>query len=124
MGDAMITAQVVRGGVCVKPRRGRMSIKLDPEGHEIAALFDLVDLDGKDVLEIGCGDGRLTWRYAERAGHVVAIEPFANAIDRARERIPDAVIDKVELRNVGFEDFASTSKPSTFDVTILSWSLC
>ena len=98
--------------------------KLDPEGHEIAALFDLVDLDGKDVLEIGCGDGRLTWRYAERAGHVVAIEPFANAIDRARERIPEAVIDKVELRNVGFEDFASTSKPSTFDVTILSWSLC
>jgi len=101
-----------------------MSIKLDPEGHEIAALFDLVDLDGKDVLEIGCGDGRLTWRYAERVGHVVAIEPFANAIDRARERIPEAAIDKVELRNVGFEEFASTSKPSTFDVAILSWSLC
>ena len=101
-----------------------MSIRLDPEGHETAALFDLVNLGGKDVLEIGCGDGRLTWRYAERAGHVVAIEPFANAIDRARERIPEAVIDKVELRNVGFEDFASTSESSTFDVAILSWSVC
>jgi cyclopropane fatty-acyl-phospholipid synthase-like methyltransferase len=101
-----------------------MSIRLDPEGHEIAALFDLVNLGGKDVLEIGCGDGRLTWRYAERARHVVAIEPFAKAIDRARQRILEAVIDKVELRNVGFEDFASTSEPSTFDVAILSWSLC
>jgi hypothetical protein len=55
--------------------------------------------------------GRLTWRYAERSSHVIAIEPFANAIERARERIPDAVIDKVELRQVGFEDFASTASP-------------
>lgn len=101
-----------------------MSVQLDPERHEIAALFDLVDLSGKDVLEVGCGDGRLTWCYADRASHVVAIEPFAKAIERARERIPDAVIDKVELRHVGFEDFASTCKPSAFDVAILSWSLC
>jgi 2-polyprenyl-3-methyl-5-hydroxy-6-metoxy-1,4-benzoquinol methylase len=101
-----------------------MSLQLDPDRHEIAALFDLVDLGRKDVLEVGCGDGRLTWRYAERASHVIAIEPFADAIDRARERIPEAVIDKVELRHVGFEDFASTNEPSTFDVVILSWSLC
>jgi FkbM family methyltransferase len=101
-----------------------MSIQLDPEGHEIAALFDLVELDGKDVLEIGCGDGRLTWRYAELAAHVIAIEPFADAIDRARERIPKAAVDKVDLRHVAFEDFASMSEPSEFDVAILSWSLC
>jgi cyclopropane fatty-acyl-phospholipid synthase-like methyltransferase len=101
-----------------------MTIQLDPEGHEIAALFDLVDLGGKDVLEIGCGDGRLTWRYAERASRVIAIEPFENAIERAKERIPESVMDKVELRHVGFEDFASTSEPSAFDVVILSWSLC
>jgi FkbM family methyltransferase len=101
-----------------------MSIQLDPEGHEIAALFDLVELDGKDVLEIGCGDGRLTWRYAERAAHVIAIEPFADAIDRARERIPKAAVGKVDLHHGAFEDFASTSEPSTFDVAILSWSLC
>ena len=36
----------------------------------------LVDLGGAEVLEIGCGDGRLTWRYAERAAYVTAIEPF------------------------------------------------
>lgn len=103
---------------------GRMPIQLDPEGHEIAALFDLVDLGGKDVVEIGCGDGRLTWRYAERAAHVIAIEPFAGAISRAKESIPDAATDKVELHHVAFEDFASTSERSTFDVAILSWSLC
>lgn len=101
-----------------------MSIQQDPEGHEIAALFDLVDLDRKDVLEIGCGDGRLTWRYAERAAHVIAIEPFADAIERAKHDIPEALIGKVDLRHVAFEDFAAASASSTFDVAILSWSLC
>jgi cyclopropane fatty-acyl-phospholipid synthase-like methyltransferase len=43
-----------------------MSIIKDPEGSEIQALFDLyTDWGGKSVLEIGSGDGRLTWRYAE-----------------------------------------------------------
>ena len=37
---------------------------LDPEGVETRVLHDLVDFRGKDVLEIGCGDGRMTWRYA------------------------------------------------------------
>lgn len=101
-----------------------MSIQLDPEGHEIAALFDLVDLEAKDVLEIGCGDGRLTWRYAERAAHVTAIEPFSDAIERARDGIPEALTGKVDLRHVAFEDFATASWPSTLDVAILSWSLC
>lgn len=101
-----------------------MSIQLDPEGHEIAALFDLVDLEGKDVLEIGCGDGRLTWRYAESAAHVIAIEPFADAIDRARQSMPEAATGRVQLRHVAFEDFAAASQSSTFDVAILSWSLC
>jgi cyclopropane fatty-acyl-phospholipid synthase-like methyltransferase len=101
-----------------------MSIQLDPEGHEIAALFDLVDLDGKDVLEIGSGDGRLTWRYAERTGHVVAVEPFEGSFDRARESVPHGLVGKVDLRHAAFEDFAATSGPSTFDVAILSWSLC
>lgn len=101
-----------------------MSVELDPEGHEVEALFDLVDLGGKEVLEIGCGDGRLTWRYAVRAAHVTAIDPFADAIDRALESMPAAAIGRVDLRHVAFEDFAAASEPSTFDVAILSWSLC
>lgn len=101
-----------------------MTIELDPQGHEIGALVDLVDLDGKDVLEIGCGDGRLTWRYAERVAHVVAIEPFAGSFKRARENLPDDLAGTVDLRHVAFEDFATAAAPATFDVAILSWSLC
>jgi cyclopropane fatty-acyl-phospholipid synthase-like methyltransferase len=44
-----------------------MTVRTDPEGNETDTLFDLVDLGGAHVLEIGAGDGRLTWRYAHRA---------------------------------------------------------
>ncbi|UCD99519.1 MAG: hypothetical protein JSV42_01970 [Chloroflexota bacterium] len=37
-----------------------MTIRSDPENNEIRALFDLDDFSLKHVLEIGCGDDRLT----------------------------------------------------------------
>jgi 2-polyprenyl-3-methyl-5-hydroxy-6-metoxy-1,4-benzoquinol methylase len=100
-----------------------MAIRTDPEGNETETLFALAELDGRDVLEIGCGDGRLTWRYAERAAHVTAIEPFADSIARARERLRETSLP-IDFRHVAFEDFASSSDADVFDVTLLSWSLC
>jgi 2-polyprenyl-3-methyl-5-hydroxy-6-metoxy-1,4-benzoquinol methylase len=101
-----------------------MSIQIDPEGNETDALFDLVDLDAREVLEIGCGDGRLTWRYADRAAYVTAIDPFAEAIERAKERLPRTLNERVEFHAVAFEDFARAHQSSSFDVAILAWSLC
>jgi cyclopropane fatty-acyl-phospholipid synthase-like methyltransferase len=100
-----------------------VTVRVDPEGEETAALFDLVQLDGREVLEIGSGDGRLTWRYAERAARVIAIEPFGDSIARAKERLRRTDLP-VEFRHVGFEDFARASDADVFDVALLSWSLC
>ena len=100
-----------------------MTIRVDPENNETRALLELVDFGGQRVLEIGCGDGRLTWRYAGKAKHVTAIDPFADAITRAKENIPDKLKDRVDFRYIAFEKFAAESKPSTFDRVILSWSL-
>jgi 2-polyprenyl-3-methyl-5-hydroxy-6-metoxy-1,4-benzoquinol methylase len=56
-------------------------LTIDPEGEEIAALAAFVPtLDGARVVEIGCGDGRLTRRYARRAASVLAIDPDEAAI--------------------------------------------
>ena len=49
-------------------------IRTDPENNETHALLDMVNFSGKHVLEIGCGDGRLTWRYADKASSVIAID--------------------------------------------------
>ncbi|MBI2973614.1 MAG: class I SAM-dependent methyltransferase [Armatimonadetes bacterium] len=100
-----------------------MTIRVDPDNNETRALFDLADFSGQHVLEIGCGDGRLTWRYAGRAAHVTAIDPFAEGITRARENLPDELQGRVEFHHIAFEDFAAASKPSRFDMAILSWSL-
>jgi len=100
-----------------------MTIKLDPQGNETQTLFSLVEFTGQRVLEIGCGDGRLTGHYARRAAHVTAIDPFSRGIERAREKLPDELGDHVAFHNIAFEDFAAASVPSLFDIVILSWSL-
>jgi 2-polyprenyl-3-methyl-5-hydroxy-6-metoxy-1,4-benzoquinol methylase len=100
-----------------------MTIRIDPEGNETAALFDLVDLSGAEVMEVGCGDGRLTWRYADRAAHVTAIEPFEDSIARAKERLREKHLP-IDFRNVAFENLAAMSDADVFDVALLSWSLC
>ncbi len=101
-----------------------MTIRVDPENNETRALFDLADFSGQRVLEIGCGDGRLTWRYAGRAAHVTAIDPFEESVARARENLPRELQGRVEFHPIAFEDFAAANKPAVFDIAILAWSLC
>ena len=101
-----------------------MAIKVDPEGNETRALFELTDLDGHDVLEIGCGDGRLTWRYAFKVAHVIAVDPFEGSVIRAKASVPNDVQDHVQIIHADFDRFATSSPSSAFDTVILSWALC
>jgi 2-polyprenyl-3-methyl-5-hydroxy-6-metoxy-1,4-benzoquinol methylase len=100
-----------------------MTIRSDPENNEIRALFELVDFSGKHVLEIGCGDGRLSRRYAEAAAHVTGIDPFEQAISRAKANQADTLRDQIEFHHIDFEDFAAARESDMFDIAILSWSL-
>jgi len=51
-----------------------MARTLDPEGAHLAALRRLGDFRGRRVLEMGCGEGRLTLGIALEAAHVVAFD--------------------------------------------------
>lgn len=98
-----------------------MAYRLDPEDRETLALFDFVgEFAGKRVLEIGCGDGRLTWRYASQAAHVTGIDPNPNKIERAIETMPDNLQSKVDFLVSGIDSFFTKEK---FDLAIFSWSL-
>jgi len=101
-----------------------VAIRSDPENNEIRALLGMADFAGKRVLEIGCGDGRLTRRYADAAAHVTAIDPFRESIRRAEEGLPDTLRARVEFHNIALEDFAAASATAVFDMVILSWALC
>lgn len=94
---------------------------IDREGAETRALRELVDFTGKRVLEVGCGDGRVTWRYADRSASVLAIDPIERDIRRALRDMPRGL-----QRTVRFEvaDITAYALPRrAFDVVVLSHSL-
>ena len=48
---------------------------VDPEQHELAAVVErLPPVEECRVVEIGCGDGRLTRRYCNRVASVLAVD--------------------------------------------------
>ena len=100
-----------------------MGISEDPENNETRALCDLVDLSAKHILEIGCGDGRLTFRYAHSAGHVTAVDSWSEGIERAKKDLPGSLKEQVEFLHTPFLEFSPHTATSTFDMAILSWSL-
>jgi 16S rRNA A1518/A1519 N6-dimethyltransferase RsmA/KsgA/DIM1 with predicted DNA glycosylase/AP lyase activity len=94
-----------------------MAIVEDPEDHELAALDAVaVSFASRRVLEIGCGDGRLTKRYAADAASVVAIDPDADAIAELRRELPG-----VDARAIGVEELDLADH--SVDVVLFAWSL-
>ncbi len=99
-----------------------MPIRLDPERNEPVALFDFAEsFSGKRVLEIGCGDGRLTWLYADQAAHIVGIEPDADDVALAIQNCPAHLRERVEFRVGTIQEFEPPA--DKFDLAILAWSL-
>lgn len=99
-----------------------MTVALDPEGTETRVIHEMIDFTGMDVLDIGCGDGRLTWRFAESAHAVRGIDPATAAIEKARAAVPDRLRARVTFQ---VADVTVAELPrSAFDVAVLSWSLC
>ena len=82
-----------------------MPIILDPEHNESNALFSLpITWTGMSVLEVGSGDGRLTWRYADKVTRVTALEPDAGKHTAAlANRTPR--FEHVEFLNLGLDEF-------------------
>lgn len=92
----------------------------DADGDIWRALGELVDWTGRDVVDVGCGDGFHLPRFAATARRVVGVEPHQPLVRRARVRVagahnvdvlagsaqrlplPDASVDVVHARTAYF----------------------
>jgi len=91
-------------------------------------VFDGVDLQGKRVLDIGCGDGRMAlWTAAHGARHVVGLEPevegssagMQDAFRRVAEQA--GLQDRVTLVTARLQDYDPGEE--RFDVLLLLASI-
>jgi ubiquinone/menaquinone biosynthesis C-methylase UbiE len=99
-----------------------MTVQVDPEGTESKYLHRYADFNFRQlrVLEAGCGDGRLTWRYAKAARLVTGI-------DLHPDDLRVAMIDRPAnlAQSISFARADATHLPfgnESFDLAIFAWS--
>lgn len=92
----------------------------DVDGEVWRVLAEIVDWTGRDVLDVGCGDGFHLPRFAATARRVIGVEPHPPLVRRALRRVaglpavevlpgsaqrlplPDASVDVVHARTAYF----------------------
>ena len=99
-----------------------MAIEVDPAGVEPSAILRAVDFHNAHVLEVGAGDGRLTFRYAEEGlRSVVGIDTKEPEIQSA------AKVPRAEFRGrAQFLCASATALPFSaeeFEIVLLASSL-
>lgn len=98
-----------------------MDFSVDRDGVETALIHDLVNFDGMRVLEVGCGDGRLTWSYAGEAAEVVALDVNERKIEAAIDACPAGLRSKITFQAADISSYDTGD--DRFDTAILSYSL-
>lgn len=100
-----------------------MSFSRDPDDVQSAELNRITDFSGKRVLEIGCGDGQLTWSYAGDAAHVTGIDPSPEEIALARKNTPQQLSGRVNFITADIIDFTPADGDPLNDIALFGWSL-
>jgi ubiquinone/menaquinone biosynthesis C-methylase UbiE len=98
-----------------------MTLQKDPEGFEKKSLHKFVDVSGKSILEIGCGEGRLTWKYANASNLTVGFDPDHDALRVARADSPSGLQGRIHFAQASARHIPFSKE--TFDIAILAWSL-
>jgi len=98
-----------------------MSLQRDPEGFEKKVLHKFADFADKRILEIGCGEGRLTWKYAGAFALTVGFDPDHDALRVAQADSPSDMHNHVHFAQASASHIPFSKE--TFDIAILAWSL-
>lgn len=94
---------------------------VDAEGAHLAAILRAADFSSKRVLEVGCGEGRLTWGIAQPAASVLAFDSSVEDVARARADCPRELGEKVRFEVARADEIEV--EPQSIDIVFFSWSL-
>ena len=97
-----------------------MTVQKDRERNETKHLHKFADFTEKRVLEIGCGEGRLTWQYAKETRVTFATDLDADALRVATIDRPADLESRVYFSVAKSEQLPFSKE--TFDLAILAWS--
>ncbi len=98
-----------------------MTRAVDVEGTHLAAVLRAADFREKHVLEVGSGDGRLTWGIGPIASSVLTFDPDAESVASARAACPAELREKVRFEVASAEGIEI--EPQSVDLVCFSWSL-
>jgi 2-polyprenyl-3-methyl-5-hydroxy-6-metoxy-1,4-benzoquinol methylase len=73
----------------------KMHTEVDPEQQEVRELEESAVWTDREVLEIGCGDGRLARRVAGLGAVVAAIDPDAGLVRSAALKAPESPVPPI-----------------------------
>lgn len=79
-------------------------------------LVSFMEPDDVDVLEVGCGDGRITSQLAGWPASYAAVDTDIDKLEEARTRVPDVAFSECPAEALDFPD-------DSFDVVLFSMSL-
>jgi ubiquinone/menaquinone biosynthesis C-methylase UbiE len=94
---------------------------VDAEGAHQSAVLRATDFRGRRVLEVGSGEGRLTWGIAPLAASVVAFDPDTDYVAQARAECPEELREKVRFEVASADEIEV--EPQSVDLVFFSWSL-
>jgi len=97
-----------------------MTIQKDSERNETKYLHKFADFADQCVLEIGCGEGRLTWQYARETRSTFGVDLETDALRVATIDRPSDLENKVHFSRAMSEHLPFSKE--TFDIAILAWS--
>ncbi|MCY4538724.1 MAG: class I SAM-dependent methyltransferase [Chloroflexi bacterium] len=98
-----------------------MAIRGDTAGTEKRYVLDMLPAQCNRILEIGCGDGRLTWQYAELADSIVAIDVTPDTLAEALRERPERFRESISILEASGVHLPF--KSDSFDHALFSLSL-
>ena len=98
-----------------------MPAVVDPDGVELATIRELVGLRGLRVLDVGCGEGRLSFACASDGAEVFAFDPDEEVVATARAETPRELRKRLRFEVAHAREIELPK--GEFELALFSWSL-